>query len=188
MKSSQNSASTPSKQLDTKTFTIYGMTFMYHVATTHVDEWKQQLVKDAEGNPTKVVGWERTGEVIKTQEVTDAVIKDDDRCEVARPVYLYSTADGPILGIALKNTDDHVVLLDPCIVVYDGTGRIQLFPIFGVSRTLTVYRTAIRTQQPPAELLLAAYPNFLIQNRMFLYQLRPKVPFAVTPELTNDGT
>lgn len=187
MSSSQNSGLTHLKQLETKTFDIYGMTFMYHVSTTQVDEWTPHIVTDTEGKPARQE-WRPTGGVLTVSEVIDAVLKDNERCQVARPIYLYSTADGPLLAIALKNSQESVELLDPCIVVYDGKSQLNLVPIFGVSRVLTVARTAIRSWQAPNELLLAAYPKFLIQNRMYKYQLRPLVPFVTTPELTNDGT
>lgn len=187
MSSSQNSGSTHSKQLETKTFDKYGMTFMYHIATTYPEEWVPHMITGTEGTPVRQE-WQRTGEILKVAEVIDAVLKDDDRCQVARPIYLYSTADGPILAIALRNSPESIELLDPCIVVYNGKSQLDLVPIFGVSRVLTLARTALRSWQPPNELLLAAYPRFLIQNRMYKYQLRPLVPFATTPELTNDGS
>ena len=161
---------------------------MYHVATSHVDDWIPQYIKDAEGKDTAAYEWVRTGEVIKVTEVSDAVIKDADRCQTARPIYLYSTADGPMLAIALKNTAESIELLDPCIVAFDGKAHIKLVPIFGVARVLTIARTSVRTWQPPMEMLLAIYPGFLVQNRSYKYQLRPNVPFVTTPELTNDGT
>lgn len=155
---------------------------MYHVNTSHVDEWASQI------NDSHVQEWLPTGKTCEVTEVVDAVIQDADRCKTARPIYLYSTADGPLLAIALKNTTDAVELLDPCIVVFDGKSKINLLPIFGVSRVFNLARAALRSWQAPMELLLAAYPGFLVQNRMYRYQLRPSVPFVTTPELTNDGT
>jgi hypothetical protein len=160
---------------------------MYHVSTTHIDEWTPQLITYTEGEPARQE-WTRTGGTIKVSEVTDVVLKDEGYCKIARPIYLYSTADGPLLAIALKNSQESVELLDPCIIVYDGKSQLNLLPVFGVNRVLTVSRTAIRAWQAPNELLIAAYPKFLIQNRMYKYQLRPLVPFVTTPELTNDGS
>jgi hypothetical protein len=48
--------------------------------------------------------------------------------------------------------------------------------------------SAIRSRQAPCEVIVANYPSFVIQNRMFLYQLKPVVPFATTPDVDNAAT
>jgi len=182
MSSLQNSESTPLKRREqfTKKFHKYGMTFTYHLNEITEPEWAM-VAQD------NVPSWTLSGDAITTSYVSSAVVQDEDQCARARPIYLYSTADGPILGIEHERSEKIITLLDPCAVLFDGQSKINLLPIFNVGRFLDLYHSAVRAVQPPSEILLAAYPGFLIQNRMARFQLKAHVPLVTTPELTNDG-
>ena len=121
--------------------------------------------------------------------MTAARYQDPVDCPQARPIELFSTSDGlSILGVVLEQTADDIVLLDPCTVYFEDTkGIIKLLPIFNVARTLRLRLSAVRSIQAPAEAIVAIYPGFQIQNKMFKYQLKPRVAVTQTEQLTNDG-
>jgi len=186
MSYSQNSETMLSRQLETKTFEKFGIEFRYGVATDTEPAWES---KASTVNGQLVVDWVKTGEMHKRSYVEFALVKDNGFCATGHAIEVYSTTDGPIMGINVKEDDDEVLLIDPCIVMFNNkTGIIELMPIFNVARKLRLKKSAIRSVQPPAEVLIGAYPGFLINNRMALYQLKPKLPLAVTPELVNDAS
>lgn len=186
MSYSPNSETTPSRQHETKTFEKFGIEFRYGVVTDTEPEWEPQV---GTGTGQKVVDWVQTGKMHTSSYVEFALVRDQGLCAGGKSLEMYSTADGPIMGINVKEDADEVTLVDPCVIVFDSKGgHIQLMPIFNVARTLRLKKSAIRAVQTPAEILIAAYPGFLINNRMSKHQLKPKVPFAATPELTNDAS
>lgn len=186
MSYSPNSETTLSRQHETKTFEKFGMEFRYGVVTNTEPEWES---KAGTLNGQLVVDWTQTGKTHTSSYVEFAMVKDQGFCAGGNVIEVYATADGPIMGINIKDDDHEITLVDPCIVMFDGkVGNIQLMPIFNVARKLRLKKAAIRSVQAPAEVLLAAYPGFLINNRMAKYQLKPRVPFAATPELTNDAS
>jgi hypothetical protein len=161
------------------------MTFTYNILESTYPEWEMKTQQNAAGKA--IPEWVLSGKNITTNYVVDARIQDDDYCDQPKYIRLYSTADGPILGIEHETYADAIRLLDPCAVLFDGKSSLNLLPIFNVGRFMYLSRSAIRVEQAPAEILLAAYPGFLIQNRMSKYQLKATTPFVTTPELTNDG-
>ena len=182
MSSSQNSKKTRSRNMVVKEFKKYGARFEVRLATEKRPEWKQVYrlpdgtlvdTQDAAwsskvplGTPL-VVDWELSGcEAVQTY--VDAVtVYDDEDCVDGAPLGVLSTADGPILGIVLEENEQVLTLLDPCVVSFsDVNGSIKLLPIFNVARRLILLKTAIRASTPPSELLVTAYPGFMIQNRM----------------------
>ncbi len=183
---------------ETKVFEKFGMKFALNICTETRDEWAMGAfdgdgilldVKDEEvqkrieaGDIKPVLNWYPTGETITSKYVKTVNFQDKEDCKRVRPIEVLSTADGPIMGIVFGSDSKAVTLMDPCLVQFDGT-RITLSPIFNVARTLRLNRSAIRTTQAPAEMLTAVYPGFIIQNRMFKYQLKPVLPFATTPDL-----
>jgi len=186
MSYSQNSETTPSRQLEVKNFEKYGMEFRYGVTIHTQPEWESVGVMT---DGVMLVDWRLTGNLIESSYVEYAMIKDVDFCASGKSIEVYSTADGPILGISFEETEQDLVLVDPCVVMFDSvSAKIKLMPIFNVARKLRLKKTAIRAVQAPAELLIAAYPGFLINNRMSKYQLKPSVPLAITPELTNSAS
>lgn len=188
MSSSQNSEMTHSMRHEVKSFDKYGMVFQYGIAIETSPEWEPKFTTPKSGAPT-TIEWVETGNTHENSYVQYVRISDDGLCKEGNFIEVYSTADGPIMGILLERREDGIVLLDPCIVYFDGkSGGISLYPIFNVGRRLQLKHTAIRSVQAPAEVLLAAYPGFLINNRMSKHQLKLKVPMSVTPELTNDAS
>lgn len=185
MSYSPNSETTLSRQHETKTFEKFGIEFRYGVVTDTEPEWEPQF---GPGTVQKVVDWVQTGKMHESSYVEFAMVKDQGFCAGGKFLEMYSTADGPLMGINLKEDPEEITLVDPCIVMFDNSGRIQLLPIFNVARTLRLKKSAIRSVQPPAEILIGAYPGFLINNRMSKHQLKAKVPLAATPELTNDAS
>jgi len=179
------------------------MTFTLGVVTETRKQWTR-VIRDQEGyilddtTPgalKKVVenggvlhpDWIETEDTVSKSYVEFVEFTDNEDCRAAR-VEILATADGPILGIVQDETEAEVVLLDPCVVtVNDQKGSISYMPIFNVARTLRLTKSAIRSRQAPAEIIVASYPGFVLQNRMYMYQLKPKVPLAVSPEMDNDA-
>jgi hypothetical protein len=170
-------------QYDTRTFERFGMTFRFNLVSETSPAWESKFVTT---NGRTVVDWVETGEMHTATYTGHVTIQDAGLCKEPKGIEVFSTADGPILGIVYERGLEDITLLDPCIVQFN-KGRIDLLPIFNVGRKLCLSRLAIRSIQAPAEVLLAAYPGFLINNRMSKYQLKESVPMASTPELTNDG-
>lgn len=205
MSSSPNSEKTPSWQpkREVKIFEKFGMTFKMGVVTETRRRWTRVVknkagdvidASDAEAMKALIeaggkpyVDWVQTDEDQSNSYVEWVRFSDNEMCK-DNYVSLFSTADGPILGIVMEKTDKSVFLLDPCVIQFDAkSGSISYMPIFNADRTLDLAWSAVRTQQPPIEIIVASYPGFILQNRMYEYQLKPKVPFEVTPELDNDA-
>jgi len=189
---------------ETKTFDKFGATYTLHLTTdsrkqwtpvhklpdgtlidTTTTDWVKNLPKDAR----PYADWIETDQTFTATYVTAARYQDPVDCPQARPIELFSTSDGlSILGVVLEQTADDIVLLDPCTVYFEDTkGIIKLLPIFNVARTLRLRLSAVRSIQAPAEAIVAIYPGFQIQNKMFKYQLKPRVAVTQTEQLTNDG-
>jgi hypothetical protein len=178
MSFSQSLETTPSRRLETKSFEKYGMKFTYGVVHETIPEWKYVTKEVLSSNvpdetPRKIAEWELSGAMTTNSYVDHVYVQDDDLCQKPCRVELLSTAEGPMLGIILNTTDEDVVLLDPCVLQMQKT--LNFMPIFNVGRTLVLKKSAIRAQQAPAEIILAAYPGFVIQHRMFKFQLKGKV-------------
>jgi len=205
MSSSQNSEKTPSWQPEheTKVFEKFGMTFTLHVVTETRNQWTRvikdqndDIVKDPSPDMLKKMvehgaklrpDWIETDAKVAKSYVEFVTVTDQEDCQNAR-VEIIATPDGPILGIVKEETEREITLLDPCVVtVNDQNGTISYMPIFNVARTLRLERSAIRSRQAPAEIIVASYPGFILQNRMYLYQLAAKIPMAVSPELDNEA-
>lgn len=203
MSTSQNSEKTLSlhRTKDTKTFEKFGFKFTLNVATETRKRWKT-VFRDTKGNEIDIddeetarlikeeklkpeVSWEQTDEDVNASYTVGVWFQDDEDCKQARPIELISTPDGPILGIVHEDELDSVNLLDPCMIQYDGK-RISYKCIFNVARWLRIQKSAIRNRQAPAEVIIASYPGFILQNRMFMYQLKPAIPFAATPPVDNE--
>lgn len=190
-----------SLQRETITFNKFDMTFVMLVTTEERDEWVRQykqgdkVLSDGDlenlasaDQKTVHVDWVKNGEKIKCKYVHEARFKDTELCAKQREIRVLTIADGPLMGIILSDTADKYELLDPCVVVYDSkSSRISLLPIFNVARTMWLHKAAIRSESAPAETLLAAYPGFLLQNRMMKHQLRPIIPFNETEQLESDA-
>lgn len=179
MSSSQNSETTLSKQHSTKNFSKFGMDFRYGLITEQVPAWENKVV-ETEGR-SALEWFPVEGAMHESTYVAFALIKDEGHCEHGKPIYVYSTADGPILAIELSSNDTEYELLDPCIVQFDPRNlRLNMVPIFNVARILRLCKSSVRAIQAPAELLLASYPGFIISNRMSKYQLKAATPFTTT--------
>ena len=213
MSSSQNSEKTPSWQpkREIKAFEKFGMTFSMGIVTETRNQWTR-LVKDqddkiiADPTPENLaklieeggkphVAWIETDAKIVKSYVEFVHFNDKEECvrftsegKCVWAIELFGTPDGPILGIIKEMDDMSITLLDPCVVVVnDQKGSISYMPIFNVARTLRLETSAIRSRQAPAEVIVASYPGFILQNRMYKYQLKAKAPFEVSPELDNDA-
>jgi hypothetical protein len=208
MSSSQNSGKMRSfQQLESRRFEKYGMTFLYGVEITtrtkydamfrlkdgtlvskadfDVDKHKDQLPE----NGQLTTEWLDAGVSISTEAVKWCRLQDDEHCASAKDVELFITADGQILGIILESKGDDYVLLDPCLIQYDPrTNAINYKPIFGVQRTLRLAKTAVRARMTPAEIIIGAYPGFLVQHRMYKYQLKPSAAFNKVIAADNDAS
>lgn len=200
-----SSETTRLRQLEKKSFDKFGFTFTYGIAIEHHKKWvkvyrDEQGMQWTEENLSKItdpaqmpkvtLDWEDSGTTCATAYVEYARINDPSENLVDAPIEIWGTIEGPLMGIVDTKgamTPDHAALIDPCVVIYDGKSKINLVPVFNVARKLTFVRDAIRTVQPPSEILLALYPGFIIQNRMAQYQLKPRVPLMVSPELSNDA-
>lgn len=194
----------PSSNLyETKTFEKFGGKYTLYLTTesrkqwvpvqklpngtiidTTTTDWMKNLPKDTR----PYSDWIETENIFSATYVTSAQYQDDRDCPVARAIELFGTVEGPIMGITLERRDDDVLLLDPCIVHFEDTkGILRLLPILNVARTLRLRMSAVRSIQAPAESLVAIYPGFVIQNKMFKYQLKPRVAVTQTEPLTNEG-
>jgi len=179
------------------------MTFTIAVVTETRNQWAR-VIKDQDGNviadPTPEVlkdmvehgatlqpDWVETDAMVSSSFVQYVKFSDNEETQDAY-VELFGTPDGPILGIVKEQNNNEILLLDPCVIaVNDQKGSISYMPIFNVARDLWLERSAIRSRQAPAEVIIASYPGFILQNRMYMYQLKPKVPLGVSPELDNDA-
>jgi hypothetical protein len=203
MNSSQNSKKTLSKERRNDIFEKFGTSYHLYEVVERRPEWKQMLrTADGElldpGNRERLealpkdtevsVSWEETDNMIECTYLERVEVKDPDPdfTSTPKPLVLYSTPDGPIMGVLLETLDDEYVLLDPCVVQYRDR-RIQLFPIFNVARTLRLKKSAVKSEQTPDKILVGAYPGFVIQNKMMKYQLKPNVPFIESPEVDNEA-
>lgn len=205
MSSSQNSEKTPlwQPEREIKTFEKFGMTFFMGIVTETRRQWTrvlkdqndkvitatkpEELQERIEKGDTFRVDWVETDAQVAQSHVEFVRFTDNEETKEA-PVELFGTPDGPILGIIKETDDESITLLDPCVVVVnDQKGSISYMPIFNVARTLRLERSAIRSRQAPAEVIVASYPGFILQNRMYMYQLKPKIPFEVSPEMDNDA-
>ena len=152
------------------------------------DPTTEVLNKMVEQGATLHVDWVRTDDKLAKSYVEFVHFTDTEDCQEA-VVELFGTPDGPILGIIMHESEQEITLADPCVVIVnDQKGSISYMPIFNVARTLRLERSAIRSRQAPAEVIVASYPGFILQNRMYLYQLKPKAPMAVSPEMDNAAT
>jgi len=214
MNTSPNSKMPPlNTSLDTQKFEKYGLDFTLNVKTETRPKWIQ-VCKDRSGRkyteeeirwlsevvqecrrtnqpveelPQFILAWELTEEKVSCTYVVSATLQDDEDCKTPKPVELFSTPDGPILGIVEFSAEEEMYcLLDPCVVQYVND-QIKLIPIFNVARRLRLKKNAVRAIQAPAELIIACYPDFVMQNRMMEHQLRPEVPFSVSPKLTSNS-
>lgn len=186
-----------------KTFEKFGLIFDIYTITESRPEWRHlytdqdgneidvedkdvvQQIKDGKIRP--VVDWVETGELLTSTYVDFVEFRDYEKCKKACRVELYVVPEGPIMGIVVPSPDkDYVRLLDPCLIVYNGT-RVDYRNIFNVARHLDLHKSGIRSRQAPAEIVVAGYPGFVLQNRMFKYQLKPAITMAATPELTNEA-
>lgn len=210
MSSSQNLEKTPSLQRKyvRKTFEKFGMQFTLETVEETRPEWRRTVfnaageeidVNDPADLAAKLakgerpqVEWLKTGKTVTNSWVQHVLYSDDegnppDNHQLA--VYIYSTGDGPLLGILEEERTHEYVLLDPCVIQYDGkTSNISYSPIFNVARKLRLRKEAVRAISAPAEIIVASYPGFVIQNRMFQYQLKSKHPLEIIPEVDNDAT
>lgn len=201
MKSSMNSETVLSRQHDTKTLDIFDMEFRLHVVTEERPEWSRvfrhpitnevidttrplDAIQAELAGHKPVLNWEKTGKTITCSYLQSVYVRDNDECKTAKPIELLSTPDGPILGIILEVTDTEYVVLDPCFVKFEND-QVSYLPIFNVARTLRLMSHAVRARQAPAEVLVASYPGFIVQNRMYMYQLKPAVAFAKSETVTN---
>jgi hypothetical protein len=168
--------------MEVKQFEKYGARFEIALATEKRPEWKQ-VYRLPDGTPVDtqdaawsskvplgtslVVDWELSGcEAVQTY-VASVTVYDGEDCVEGAPLSVLSTADGPILGIVLQENAQVLTLLDPCVVSFDDVnGAIKLLPIFNVARTVQINNVCIRAVSPPSELLVTAYPGFMIKNRM----------------------
>ncbi len=181
MSSSQNLETTLSKpfEYEVREFEKFGMAFRYGLETSHLPEYKMQLI---ENDGHSRAEWVYTGGTFARSYVKFAAIKDHEHCQAGVPIEVFSTADGPLLAICIRDGEDAYELLDPCVIQYDGkTSRLTLAPIFNVARKLRLFKSAVRAVAPPLELVLAAYPGFLINNRMANYYLKLTVPLTSVP-------
>ena len=205
MSSLQNSKKTHFQQkVETKTFEKFGITFTVEVMHEHRTAWRQTFtLPDGTVLDTTAPGWEKsipagqqpavdwapTDDLVEQTYTVSATAKDDEVCLEPCPVMVLSTADGPIMGICMDDDTESFSVLDPCVINFDDrNGSIRLFPIFNVARRLTLAKAAVRAVSVPSELLLAAYPGFIIQNRMAKYQLRPRTAVAETGPTVTGAT
>jgi len=199
-----NCATTFSKTHDVKTFKKFDFTITYGIVTEFHPKYVR-VYKDKDGmrltqeelqkmtDPSAqglVADWEKTDEILESQYVEFARRRDPDiEAEgIDFPVEVWTTSDGIILGTVLPNSElqpGYVRMYDPCVVIYDGKSRINLVPIFNVARILQIREDAIKSIMPPASILLALYPGFILQNRQCVYQLKPQVALEVSPVLDN---
>lgn len=176
MSSSLNLKKTPFRQSTTKkTIEKFGLKFVITTVTETRRTWTETAKPVEDGKA--IVDWARSDEETVEIDYNEKVeFFDDEHCS-GNLVAVVTTADGPILGIVLKEADQVWVMLDPCIVQYNPrAGTLQLMPIFNVVRRLVLSSAAIRSISVPNDLLINAYPGFIIQNRMGKYQL--KMPTA----------
>jgi hypothetical protein len=202
MSSSPNLEKTPSSQLETKTFEVFGWSFTLNIKHETRAAWEQRYY-DTDNNEIDTsdpkwvdnlngaqprVEWVETDQQKTLSYPEQVIFRDQEECAEGKPVVLLSTPDGPILGILLHADEQAYELLDPCVVQFDSKGaKLAYMPIFNVARKLRILSSGIRTQQVPAEIIIASYPGFILQNRMASYQLKANVPYAQTSELTTDA-
>ena len=169
MNCSQNSATLPSRlpkeagaRLLTRSFEKYGMFFKYQLLEQKHQEWRRvDNTEDA-----AILDWVDTGNQVAQQYVVNATVKDDIYRD-PNNIWLYATADGPMLGIEYSwMTTVHTRMVAYPSVISYRHGRLEFMPIFNCPRILSLQNHAIRNIQAPSELLLAAYPAFILQTKM----------------------
>jgi len=160
MSSSPNSGMPPSKLREpfyrTRKFEKYGLHFRYHVVIHNVSDWV--MVTEPQ------IDWKPTEHFVQTTTVMDAMLEEDD---TSYPIWLYGTADGPLLGLEYpqRSAEGGRTLANPCVVVHQDQ-QLVLRPIFHGQPLLLLLPQAIHTIQAPSEPLLLAYAGFILQSRM----------------------
>lgn len=145
--------------------------------------------KVGEGAIARVL-WEETEDVIVGLQPELCTLYDSERWQAGISVFLFGTTDGPIISCVKNNEGrgdaDWVTFWDPAHVQYSANGQINLVPIFGVTRKMEMHVTSVKQRAVPSEVIAEVYMQFVMQNRQFAYELRPRKPMAATPELVND--
>lgn len=187
-----------------KEFDKFDVKFRMHITEEFRKEWVTET-RDVEGNlldlqdedvmkaiqdgdVKPVVEWVKTDDIIEKAHISHVEVIDPSlEGKGPQELRVFMAADGPIMGIVTSSLrEDAYCIYDPCLVNYDGR-RVSHHPIFNVARSMELHKSAVRCHMAPAEILVASYPGFMIQNRMMKYQLKPNLPMAATPELTNDS-
>lgn len=187
-----------------KEFSKFDVLFRMHIVEEFRKEWatevrdtygnlldlqSEQVAKDIqEGVIKPIVEWVKTDNVLE-KSYTSHVEVVDKALEQHGPQQLrvFLSIEGPIMGIWTSMGGDGVyTIFDPCLVQYDGK-RVSHHPIFNVARSIELNKEAVRSHMAPAEILVASYPGFMIQNRMMKYQLKPLMPMAMTPEVGTEA-
>jgi len=172
-------------EVEDNEFSLFDLHFKYTSVVETTDEWvlvhKNEAgdVTDVDSEALVFQSWVKTGNKV-THKYVDTV--DFIEGGEAYPVEVCTTPSGPLMGIVVYEDADIITLMDPAVINYDGT-TVKFHAVFGVARRMDISKKAIITRLAPVEILLGSYPGFVIQNRMFKYQLRPVTPLAQTSEL-----
>lgn len=178
MSSSQNCETPPLRLPDSeqavklvqREFERYGLRFKYLVEQRACPEWTA-VVPDMHHPVT----WKETGKTMYQEYVVHAVIERAGPEKSLDALRVFTTTEGPLLGIVASMRAYDVELQHPCVVSYH-QGKLQLLPIFGVGEHLQLSKQAIRAAMPPTELLLSAYPEFILQSMQGRFQILPAAP------------
>jgi hypothetical protein len=144
------------------------MQFSYCIVEQKYPEWAREETR---------VEWRHTGRYITRTRVVSADMRSMEDTTPS-PIWVYSTPDGPIIGLEClhwKQRPDAQVIAYPGVIAYQH-GSLQFRPVFNCSDTLFLQKQAIRSMQAPSELLLSAYPGFIIQCKMGKFDINPQRP------------
>lgn len=100
------------------------------------------------------------------------LVKDQGR------VMLYHTLKGPLMGTQTAETERHVTLFAPAMVVAPTESQMAFMPVLFVEKFIWLYKQSMFGQSPFAEVVRQGYASYFKRFSESVYTMRPVVVSA----------
>ena len=142
--------------------------------------WQEKKVswETTEFQKRRAILEERARKGLKQVTLKVPIVHTVEACLNQKPLQIYHTLRGPVLGQILSEGDDHAVLYSPCFLDPNiQSGKIHYFPIAFAGHAFTVYYATCMGKSVPQEVEAMGYPHFIERNKAGDYAFHSKAAY-----------
>jgi len=108
----------------------------------------------------------------KKAHIVDGEVQWDSVLQQSK-VALYQTLKGPIMGLQTSETERHVCLYAPAMLVAPTADKVVFMPVMFVENFILLYKNSLFGTNPAPEVVIKGYMDYVKRFAEEAFQMKP---------------